>query len=329
MQVFRHPYWLHAGFITLVLLWLIQALLKGLAGKGSAVDLGEWIAIALCFVIGGLLYGGILSLLQAQAQLQARNQVLNTALQQETQQLQAAQITLPPTDPELSDLKLNFFSIASHELRTPLSTILVCSQLLDRPGANESPAKRQRNLRRIQASAKAMTQLLADLLLLTRAEAGQLELTPRKIELLSFCDAVLAEVEQAMREPRPLSFVAIGERDFAVSDEVVLRSILINLLNLVTKYLGAAGEVMLHVQGDAGQLALQICVEDAALSAAARAKLLRSLVPEAQAQTKTGLAIVQKCLELHQGTMTVQSEPNGAIAIGVELPWLVEENLHI
>ncbi|NEO85544.1 MAG: HAMP domain-containing histidine kinase [Spirulina sp. SIO3F2] len=315
MPVFRHPYWLNAGFITLFLFLLLQAMSMDLGANGSTTDQWELMLIGVCLVILGLLYAGMRSLLHTQAQLQTQNQALTAELQKH--QSEASQ--------GLNDLKLSFFSMASHGFRTPLSNILVCAQLLERPGANESPEKRQRNLRRIQASAKTITQLLADLLLLTRAEAGQLELTPRKIELLSFCDAVLAEVEQAMREPRPLSFVAAGERDFVVSDEVVLRSILINLLNLVTKYMGAEGDVMLRVQGEEGQLGVQICVEGAALSEVVRAKLLRTLVPDAQTKMKTGLAIAQKCLELHQGTMTVQSEPNGAIAIGVELPWLVEE----
>ncbi|MEM1279733.1 MAG: HAMP domain-containing sensor histidine kinase, partial [Cyanobacteria bacterium P01_H01_bin.152] len=96
---------------------------------------------------------------------------------------------------QLTDLKLNFFALASHELRTPLSAILVSAQLLDKTKVEWSEGKRSRNLKRIQSSAKTMTQLLSDILLLTRAEAGKLELNPQNINLQEFCLQLIEEVK--------------------------------------------------------------------------------------------------------------------------------------
>ncbi|MEO0943207.1 MAG: histidine kinase dimerization/phospho-acceptor domain-containing protein, partial [Cyanobacteria bacterium J06642_12] len=92
---------------------------------------------------------------------------------------------------ELNDLKLNFFSLASHELRTPLSGILVATQLLQQAKGELSAEKRSRNLRRIQSAAKTMAQLLADILILTRAEAGKLEFNPEPLELQPFCQRLI------------------------------------------------------------------------------------------------------------------------------------------
>ena len=71
---------------------------------------------------------------------------------------------------ELSQLKLCFFSLASHEFRTPLSTILVSAQLLGCSPGEWSQEKRLRNVQRIEAAAKHMTQLLDDILTINRAK---------------------------------------------------------------------------------------------------------------------------------------------------------------
>jgi signal transduction histidine kinase len=70
------------------------------------------------------------------------------------------------------DLKLKFFSMASHEFRTPLSVILGSSQLLLTSDQSGDRDKVRKNTLRIQSSAKAMTQLLNDILTLARAESG-------------------------------------------------------------------------------------------------------------------------------------------------------------
>ena len=75
---------------------------------------------------------------------------------------------------ELRQLKLYFFSLASHEFRTPLSTILASAQLLGCSPGEWSQEKRLRNVQRIEAAAKHMTQLLDDILATNRAKTNSL-----------------------------------------------------------------------------------------------------------------------------------------------------------
>lgn len=94
------------------------------------------------------------------------------------QQLEQAQQKLAQ-EKELSELKLQFFSMVSHEFRTPLSVITGSSQLLKEKLRNLVEPDKLKNLLQIQASAKLMTQLLHDILTLARADAGKLECQPQ------------------------------------------------------------------------------------------------------------------------------------------------------
>ncbi len=74
---------------------------------------------------------------------------------------------------ELSDLKIQLFSMISHEFRTPLTVIFSASQLLEN-GLKDADQSSRKNLYRIQSSVKLMNQFLTDILILTRAESGNL-----------------------------------------------------------------------------------------------------------------------------------------------------------
>jgi signal transduction histidine kinase len=109
---------------------------------------------------------------------------------------------------ELSELKLNFFSMASHEFRTPLSLILGSAQLLLAGNQQGRDPKECKNLDRIQSSARVMTKLLADLLTLTRAEAGKLECKPYLLELQSFCLNLVEDMQVFDESSRSIEVIS-------------------------------------------------------------------------------------------------------------------------
>ncbi|MGK7953886.1 MAG: PAS domain S-box protein, partial [Crocosphaera sp.] len=89
---------------------------------------------------------------------------------------------------ELSTLKTRFFSMASHEFRTPLSTALAAAQILENSSHTwNNEEKRLRNLHRIQNSVKNMVQLLDDILVINRAEAGKLEFNLELFDFEEYC----------------------------------------------------------------------------------------------------------------------------------------------
>lgn len=229
---------------------------------------------------------------------------------------------------ELTDLKLNFFSLASHELRTPLSAILVSAQLLDNPNVAWSEQKRSRNLRRIQSAAKTMAQLLSDILLLTRAEAGKLEFNPQTVELQSFCEQLVEEVKFNTQSQHHIRVLQQGTCGEACLDERLLRAMLMSLLTNAIKYSPPESEIQLTIWGEQGHTRFQVSDQGIGVPAADQQHLFdsfhRGQNVKSFSGTGLGLAVVKKCLELHGGKIEVESQVGVGTTFSVDMPWMEE-----
>ena len=230
---------------------------------------------------------------------------------------------------ELTDLKLNFFSLASHELRTPLSAILVSAQLLDNRNVAWSEEKRSRNLRRIQSAAKTMAQLLSDILLLTRAEAGKLEFNPQIIHLQTFCEHLVEEVKFNTQSQHHFFVQQQGTCDQACLDERLLRAMLMSLLTNAIKYSPQESKIQLTVWGEQGHTRFQVSDQGIGVPAADQQHLFESFHRGENVKsfsgTGLGLAVVKKCLELHGGKIEVESQVGIGTTFSVDMPWVTED----
>lgn len=223
---------------------------------------------------------------------------------------------------ELSDLKLGFFSMVSHEFRTPLSVILGSSQLLAEGNHRWNEAQRLKNIHRIQSSAQLMTQLLTDMLMLTRAEAGKLECKPEPLDIESFCLNLVEEIQLLAVNHQPIQFSRKGHCGLVKLDEKLLYSILSNLLLNALKYSPAEATIQLILECEPDYT--KFWVSDRGMGIAPD-DLAQIFQPFHRGQNVAnipgsglGLAVVKTCVELHQGEISVRSE------IGEETTFLVK-----
>ena len=225
-------------------------------------------------------------------------------------------------------LKLQFFSMASHEFRTPLSVILGSSQLLLTNDQSGDKDKVRKNTLRIQSSAKAMTQLLNDILTLARAEAGSLACQSDRLELTSFCLNLVEDIDLANAHRHVIQFISRSNQQYANLDEKLLYLILSNLLLNAIKYSPIQSEI---------QLILEDQLDDPSQSNSKTGRTIAGIVFKVQDQgqgistidiphlytpfyrgqnvgaiagTGLGLAVVKTCVDLHHGTITVASNPD-------------------
>ncbi len=225
---------------------------------------------------------------------------------------------------EMSELKLRFFSMASHELRTPLSTILLSAQSLKNSGGRWGEEKTFKNINRIETSAKTMTQLLTDILTLTRAEAGKLEFHPEAVNLTEFCLILIEQVEVSLLVNQRVLFVSEWWGGEAWIDEKLLRSILTNLLSNAIKYSGEGSSIYLTLKREGDLVIFQIRDQGIGILLEDRQFLYDSFhrgenvgnIPG----TGLGLAVVKKCVELHGGSISVESEVGVGSLFTVWLP---------
>lgn len=239
------------------------------------------------------------------------------------QQAETLQRTLAQ-EKELSELKLRFFSMVSHEFRTPLSVILGSAQLLAENSQQWTEDKRIKNLHRIQSSAKLMTQLLSDILTLTRAEAGKLECQPEVVDIESFCLNLVEDIKFGSAAPPAINFTSKGSRTHAKLDEKLARSILSNLLSNASKYSPHGGDIHLILSCEPEAVIFQVKDEGIGISLEDQEELYEPFHRGNNvgniAGTGLGLAVVKTCVALHGGQIFVESHVGVGTTFTVKIP---------
>ncbi len=212
--------------------------------------------------------------------------------------------------------KDEFLATVSHELRTPLNAILGWTRML-RTGAVEEGDKLTRALETIERNARAQTQLVEDILDVSRIIAGKLRVHVRHIDLRG---VILAAVE-AVRPAAEAKGVelTLDLRDDASDfqgDPDRVQQVVWNLLSNAIKFT-PKGKVTVELHRSNGQA--EIVVADSGIGIAPdflphvfdRFRQADSSITRAQGGLGLGLAIVRHLVEVHGGTVKAESEGEG------------------
>jgi len=230
---------------------------------------------------------------------------------------------------ELNELKSRFVSMTSHEFRTPLATILANSELLENYSHKWSEDKKRELFGRIETAVMRMTDLLNDVLLISKAEAGKLVFKPTVLNLVTLCYSLIEEVQLGVGSKHQLNLsISSNSQDMPLGwiDEKLFRHIFTNLLSNAVKYSGIGSTVYFELayEPEAEQVVFQ--VRDAGIG----------IPPEDQPHlfeifhraknvgttpgTGLGLAIVKRSVEVHGGTIEVASQVGTGTTFKVILP---------
>lgn len=225
---------------------------------------------------------------------------------------------------ELYELKSRFVTTTSHEFRTPLTIILGSAELLENYGHRWSDSKKIDHLHQIQDAVKHMMELLNDVLLLSKADAGKLKFEPRPLQLVTFCSDLIQQLQSTVGSQHQIQFDVIGVPEIVYVDEKLLRHILSNLLSNAIKYSPNHSSVDFTLMCASGALVLQICDQGLGIPAADLQHLFEPFYRATNvgtiAGTGLGLTIVKESVALHQGHITVHSEVGVGTQITVTLP---------
>ena len=223
--------------------------------------------------------------------------------------------------------KSEFLANMSHELRTPLNAIIGFSEVLLEKMFGELNDKQLDYLRDIHGSGHHLLTLINDILDLSKIEAGRMELELGSFDLHELLDSANMLVrERASRHGLSLALdVADGLGEW-VADERKVKQVVINLLSNAVKFTPAGGSVTLRARrvGDA----VEIAVIDTGVGIAADQQ---ALVFEEFRQaagdhlrksegTGLGLALAKRFVELHGGTLRVESELGRGSTFAFMLP---------
>ena len=261
---------------------------------------------------------------QLQAELSERKRVEEALRQSEEETRKALE-----KEQELSELKSHFVTMTSHEFRTPLSTILYSAELIQRYSHKLSEEEKLQELYQIQATVKRMTQLLDDVLLIGKAEAGKLEFNPKPLDIVQFCGSLVKEMQLSTPYPpdksnHTITFCTQGQCTNACMDEKLLRHILSNLLSNALKYSPQGGAIRFDLICQQGEAIFHVQDEGIGIPIADQAQLFNVFHRASNVNTilgtGLGLAIVKKSIDLHGGRVTFTSEVGVGTTFKVTIP---------
>ena len=240
-----------------------------------------------------------------------------------------AALSVANAELEATRLKSEFLANMSHELRTPLNAILGLSEALREQTYGPLTPRQSQSLDTIHSSGEHLLSLINDILDLSKIEAGKLELNLAQVNVSEFCESCLVFVRtQAMQKKIGVTF----EHDDNVAQLSVdprrLKQILVNLLTNAVKFTPSGGHVGLSVTAPKGDDVVRFTVWDTGIGIAIddAAKLFRAFtqiesgLTRPQEGTGLGLALVAKLVELHGGSVTLESELGKGSRFIVTLP---------
>jgi len=224
---------------------------------------------------------------------------------------------------ELGELKSRFVSMASHELRTPLTAIQSSAELTDL-FLEKKPEKASRHLARIQENVSKMTDLLEDVLLYGRAEAGRLPFRPEPVPLDALLQDLLRDVREGIGMEHTMATRGIDTLGTIEADAQLVRLVLSNLLSNALKYSDAGTTVDVTCKRTDEAVWFSIADEGIGISTADQERLFepfhRGENVGAIGGTGLGLSIVNEAINCHGGSISVQSAPGEGSTFTVCLP---------
>ena len=255
---------------------------------------------------------GTLTIIEDVTERVAREAALQAQVEERSRLLSSENLARREAE-RANRLKDEFLATISHELRNPLNAILGWAHMMRLGKLNE--ANMERAVETIYRNAKSQSQLVADLLDVSRIISGKLRLDVRTVDLISIVSAAIDSIRPAADAKgirlQTLQDPAAGP---ILGDADRLQQIVWNLLTNAVKFTPKGGRVQVNVQRIDSHV--EIVVSDSGVG------ISKEFLPyvfdrfrQADASTTRihgglglGLSIVRQLVDLHGGSVSVYSE---------------------
>ncbi|MGZ4844740.1 MAG: PAS domain-containing sensor histidine kinase [Candidatus Angelobacter sp.] len=225
-----------------------------------------------------------------------------------------------------NSLKTEFLASMSHELRTPLHTIIGFSELLTEQLEGPLTEKQQRFVSHILQDARHLLELINEILDISKIESGRLEL---KRESFDFSQ-IIEEVLGGIRHQAAAKNIAVENKNSfqgsLYADRLRVKEILYNLLNNAVKFTPEGGRVWLESFGEGDTLHVSVCDTGIGIPAKEHPSIFEKFYQVGDTTggiregTGLGLPITKHLVELHGGSISVESRPGEGSRFMLTLP---------
>jgi two-component system phosphate regulon sensor histidine kinase PhoR len=211
----------------------------------------------------------------------------------------------------LETVRRDFISNLSHELRTPLASLRALTETLQ-DGALEDPPAARRFVDQISVETDALTQMVAELLELSRIESGQVALDLKPVSAYDLLSSA-AERMRLQAERAGLSLRVDGSPNLPKvrADQARLEQVLVNLIHNAVKFTRPGGEVALLAEPAEGAVCFVVRDTGSGISADDLSRIFERFYKSDRSRsgggTGLGLSIARHIVEAHDGRIWVES----------------------
>lgn len=218
----------------------------------------------------------------------------------------------------------DFISIASHELKTPLTAVKLQTQLVRKRLEKHTQHEAATELSRVESPIKQLERLIAELLDVSKIQAGRLEYVQEPVDL----DELVQEVIDTMQNTSSShTILACGSAQTSLmGDQDRLRQVFTNLLSNAIKYSPEAQTVEVELSNSDEAVMIRVTDHGLGIPREQRDKIFERFYRAASLRQRAipglgmGLYIVAEIGKHHGGTIAVDSEVDRGSTFTVTLP---------
>jgi two-component system cell cycle sensor histidine kinase PleC len=224
--------------------------------------------------------------------------------------------------------KTEFLANMSHELRTPLNAINGFSEIMAAEMFGPVGDPRYKGYAAdILRSGQHLLSLINDILDMAKIEAGKMTLHYEKVSLKEVCEDALRLMRGKAQEAGLTLVLDAPDLPDIEADQRGMKQVMLNLISNAVKFTPDGGKITVSIRAS-DDLRQTIAVADTGIGIAAEdlARLARPFEQVEGQHSKTtqgtglGLALTKSLIEMHQGRMTLTSEPGAGTVVSFEVP---------
>jgi PAS domain S-box-containing protein len=215
----------------------------------------------------------------------------------------------------------SFIRMASHEFRTPLAIINSSTYLMAR---NEDGEQRQERARRIEEQVLNLSRLVENLVLMTKLDSG-FQSTMRRSDVIPLIEQLAAKAELLAKKQNQVLHCSLPPQPLTLCVDTSSLSIAImNILENAVNFTPADGEIRLSLSQRENQALIRISDNGIGIAPEVHERIFERFYRVDKAQTMhgfgLGLSIAKRIVELHGGTIQVESQPGKGSTFTISLP---------
>jgi len=220
--------------------------------------------------------------------------------------------------------KSRFLASMSHELRTPLNAVIGYTEMLQH-GFARNPEKQAEYLEIIRSSGQHLLSVINDILDLSKLEEGGYSVHPERFSLQGCMEQAMAFVQPMVLEKKLLAALNCPDIE-VVSDERMLKQVMINLLSNACKFTPTGGHVDVTVKDERGMVDIVVADNGEGMTQDEVQQALQAFVQIGAGETRSsegtglGLPIVDRFVKLMKGKLSIFSEKGEGTIVRIRLP---------